>query len=257
MSQVTLSSSSAPSPIQFNQAAFNQVYNESVLGGSFLEVDSYYVQQKPRYQAVIQELCKLSLPQNAKVLEIGGGQIALLTQKLYDYDCTVADVSEEYSKGILTQGIGFRECDLLHDDLADRNQYDLIVLCEVIEHMPIPPHIVLEKMKAWLKPGGILFLTTPNLYRLRNLIRMAVGLRVFDTFLIPERGHGIGHPIEYSASHMQWQLETAGFEQVSIQLRQLDNAGSSWKSQLGRILASPLMLRPLWRDKLVAIAYKP
>ncbi|MEB3292611.1 MAG: hypothetical protein VKJ24_05590, partial [Synechococcales bacterium] len=96
MSQATLSSPRSFKPISFDSSAFDRVYRESVLGGNFLEVDSYYIQQKPRYQAVVQELCKLALPEEAKVLEIGGGQIALLTQKLYGYDCTVADVSEEY-----------------------------------------------------------------------------------------------------------------------------------------------------------------
>jgi hypothetical protein len=71
------------------------------------------------------------------------------------------------------------------------------------------------------------YITTPNLYRLRNLVRMALGARVFDLFYLPERGQGIGHPFEYSAFHLQWQLEKAGFKVDQIQLRQQDNAGAS------------------------------
>jgi 2-polyprenyl-3-methyl-5-hydroxy-6-metoxy-1,4-benzoquinol methylase len=146
---------------------------------------------------------------------------------------------------------------LLYDDIEDKNYYDLVILCEVIEHMPVPPYTILEKIKTWIKPGGWLFLTTPNLYRFRNLIRLALGMRVFDTFCIPEKGKSIGHPLEYSLSHLQWQLGQAGFQQIHIELKQLDNAGATLTSQLGRILASPFLLRPLWRDKLVAIAQKP
>lgn len=236
---------------------FEKAYKKTVLSNEFFEKDSYYVQQKSRYFNTLKYILQLQLPMSANILEIGGGQIALLTKELFNYKCTVADVNETYKHGLLDHDINFECCDLLHDDLQERDYYDLVVMCEVIEHMPVPPHIILEKVKAWLKPGGWLFLTTPNLYRFRNLVRLSLGLRVFDTFQIPERGSTIGHPLEYSQNHLKWQLEAAGFVSVNIQLRQLDNAGASLWTQLGRIIASPLLIRPLWRDKLVAIAKKP
>ena len=228
----------------------------AIINNNFFEEDSYYIQQKPRYFHVLKQICQLSLPNPARILEIGGGQIALLSKELFSDECTVADVNETYKQGILDRGLKFQCCDLLHDDLRERDAYDLVIICEVIEHIPIPPHIVLEKIKAWIKPGGLIFLTTPNLYRFRNLIRLALGLRVFDTFLLPERGQGIGHPFEYSQTHLEWQLSKAGFESINIQLKQLDNSGSSLWTQLGRVLVSPFLLRPLWRDKLVAVAKK-
>ena len=191
-----------------------------------------------------------------KILEIGGGQIALLMKELFDDSCTIADVNEAHKLGILNHGVNFLCCDLLHDDLEEKKIYALVIMCEVIEHMPIPPHIILEKVKTWIKPNGLLFLTTPNLYRFRNLIRLALGMRVFDTFLIPEREKSIGHLIEYSKTHMEWQLRKAGFSSINIELKQLDNAGSSFWAQLGRIIATPVLLRPLWRDKLIATAVK-
>lgn len=236
---------------------FEKAYQKVVLNSKFFEQDSYYVQQKPRYLNTLRYICQFSLPRAARILEISGGQIALLAKEILGYECTVADVNETYKQDILDHGIQFRCCDLLHDDLEERNCYDLVVMCEVIEHMPVPPYIILEKIKAWIKPGGSIFITTPNLYRFRNLVRLALGLNVFDTFLIPERGSGIGHPLEYSQMHLKWQLERAGFESVNIQLQQLDNAGSTLWTQLGRIIASPFLLRPLWRDKLVAVAQKP
>lgn len=242
---------------QLTKAEFEQAYRKTVLNNTFFEQDAYYVQQKPRYFNTLKYISKLPLPKSPQTLEVGGGQIALLIHELFGFQCTVADVNETYQQSIADFGIAFQTCDLLHDDLQQRDYYDLVVLCEVIEHMPVPPHLILEKIKAWLKPGGWLFLTTPNLYRLRNLVRLALGLRVFDTFRIPERGSSIGHPIEYSQSHLQWHLETAGFEFVQIELRQLDNAGSTLWTQLGRAVASPFLLRPLWRDKLIAVAQKP
>ena len=241
----------------FSKLDFEQAYQKTILNNDFFEQDSYYIQQKPRYFNTLKLICECSLPKPAKIIEFGGGQMALLNKNLFGDECTVADVNEKYKQGILDNGIEFKSCDLLHDDLNEQDFYDCVILCEVIEHMPIPPHIVLEKIKRTLKPGGLLFLTTPNLYRLRNLIRLALGLRVFDTFLIPERGKFIGHPFEYSAKHLTWQIEKAGFKLLKMELKQLDNAGATIWTQLGRIIASPLLLRPIWRDKLVAIAQKP
>ena len=233
---------------------FDRAYQKVVLNNSFFEKDNYYIQQKPRYFQTIKYLCSLELPEKKNILEIGGGQIALLMKELFNDTCTIADVNEAHKSGILNYGVDFLRCDLLHDNLEEKSAYDLVIMCEVIEHMPIPPHIILEKIKTWIKPNGLLFLTTPNLYRFRNLIRLALGMRVFDTFLIPERGKSIGHPIEYSKTHMEWQLKEAGFSSINIELKQLDNAGSSFWTQLGRIIATPVLLRPLWKDKLVATA---
>lgn len=240
-----------------DKLVFDKTYTETILNNNFFEKDSYYIQQKPRYFNTLEYVEALQLPRGAKLLEIGGGQIALLSSRLFGFDCTVADVNDCFQDGIREREIAFQSCDLLHDDLEQRNFFSAVVMCEVIEHMPVPPHIVLEKIFTWIEPGGVLLLTTPNLYRLRNVIRLAAGMRVFDTFRIPERGSGIGHPLEYSREHLHWHIERAGFEVQSIELRQLDNAGATLKTQILRLLAAPLLLRPLWRDKLVAVCRKP
>jgi SAM-dependent methyltransferase len=192
------------------------------------------------------------------VLEVGGGQIALLAQHLFGDEGTTGDVSEAYARPIASQGLGFVVCDLVHDDLPQhRDHFDAVILCEVIEHMPIPPHIVLEKVRTWLKPGGALLLTTPNLYRLRNALRLFLGMRVFCNWYYPPRGKGLGHPLEYSAEHLRFQIEQAGFTVERMDLCQLTNAGSHWWSKLGRVLLAPLLLRPKWRDSLLAVARRP
>jgi hypothetical protein len=105
-----------------------------------------------------------------------------------------------------------------------------------------------------MKPGGLLFMTTPNLYRLRNVIRLMLGMRVFDHFFIPERGHSIGHPFEYSAEHLSWQISQGGFKDIDVTYRQLSLSGSTFRAKLARMLLSPLLLREKFRDSLVVSA---
>ena len=236
---------------------FDRAYDELILNNKYVEEKGYYRRYRKRYFKTLQYFANLDLPRPAKILEVGGGQIALLAHHLFGDEGTTGDINEAYARPVTSHGLDFVVCDLVHDDVPHRDHFDVFVLCEVIEHMPIPPHIVLEKIKQWIKPGGVILLTTPNLYRLRNTLRLLTGMRVFCNWYYPPRGKGLGHPIEYSAEHMQWQLEKAGFEVRIMDHVQLTNAGSHWWSRIMRAVLAPLLLRPLWRDALVAVAVKP
>ena len=243
-------------PRIFDRAAFDEGYREIILGGEFFEDGDYYRGNWSRYRRTFELLSALPLPSPARLLEVGGGQMALLSHHLYGDDCTVGDVNEAFNSTLLEHGIRFVKCDLLRDDLPFDHELDVVVLLEVIEHMPVPLHQILEKVRRWMKPGGYLFCTTPNLYRLRNVIRLALGLRVFDFFFIPEESKSIGHPFEYYDAHLRFHLERAGFEVKSIERKQLHGfeSGATNLARVGRFLAAPLLINPAWRDSLVAIA---
>lgn len=242
----------------FSATEFKRVYDETILGNGFFEEHGYYRRYRKRYLKTVQLLTELPLPRPARLLEVGGGQIALLMRGLFEDDTTVADISEDHAEAVTRFGVNHVICDLLYDDLPETNAYDIVVLCEVIEHLPIPVHLVLAKIRQWLKPGGYILLTTPNLYRLRNGLRLLLGLPLFCPFFYPERGNSLGHPLEYSADHLRWQMEQAGFDVQYVRQLQLTNAGSHVWSQITRKLVSPLLaLRPVWRDSLVACGKRP
>ena len=243
----------------FSRSEFGKAYTDVVLQGDFFEADSYYNQHKRRYRRTLDRVCKIPIPTPARILEIGGGQIVLLSNRLFGDNVVLGDINPDYSKSVKDRGIEFVKCDLLHNDLDYRDEFDLIVVCEVVEHLPVPLHTILEKMKKWLKPGGYIFITTPNLYRFRNLVRLALGMRVFDLFFYPEPGNSIGHPFEFYEKHLRWHLDKAGFEIQYTELTQLVGfeCGATLLARVGRLLASPLTFRRLWRDSLVACARRP
>ncbi len=229
-----------------------------MLGNHFFEQPEYYRHQQPRYRRTLGYLADLSLPRPARILEIGGGQVLLLCHRLFGDKGKLADVSDEYADAVTRFGLEFTTCDLLYDDLPeDRGTYDLVVICEVIEHLPVPPYLILRKVRTWIRPGGYVLVTTPNLYRLRNAVRLALGMPLFCPFFYPQRGRSLGHPLEYSREHLRWQLEQAGFEVVRSELAQLSNVGSTLATRFARMLMTPLLWRSGWRDSLVAIARSP
>jgi len=245
-------------PIGSLRSEFDKIYDSRIVGGGFMEADEYYKLEKERYWRSLELLCQLDIPHPARILEIGGGQLAVLCKLLFGDDCTVADISQTYIAPMQEADIRFVTFSLLNSKPnAIADEFDVVILLEVIEHIPLPGYVVIERIKQFIRPGGIFFLTTRNLFRLRNLGRMILGIEFLDHFTLPSyEGHGLGHQLEYSAKHLGWQIQRAGMEIVMLKEDNLGARGHSIKARLARTLMAPLALRPIWRDGLVAVARK-
>lgn len=239
------------------RAQFDEIYESCILGGGFVETDEYYRLEKRRYWRSLELLCELIVTPPVKILEIGGGQLALLCKKLFGDECTVADISQDYGAPLRKANLDLITFNLMDSDSNKVGaEFDIIIMLEVIEHIPVPAYAVIERLKPLLKPSGIVFLTTRNLFRIRNLIRMFLGREFLDRFMIPEPGQGLGHQLEYSADHLRWQLGRTGMKIVMLREDNLGRTGHSVKARLARTLLAPLELRPRWRDGLVAAVQK-
>ncbi|UAK24931.1 class I SAM-dependent methyltransferase [Sphingomonas nostoxanthinifaciens] len=243
---------------QITPAAFDAVYDRFVRPGGFHEHDDYYDISHDRYVQTLGYLADIALPDNARLLDIGGGQMAILGAKLFGFDAVIGDINENFRGPADDAGIGFAVCNLIDDDPpAFKGAFDAVVLAEVVEHLPMPPYIVLSKVRTWLKPGGALLVTTPNLFRLRNTARMLLGRDPFDRFMMPRHDVSLGHQTEYSGEHLAWQIREAGFTLERLEHDQLGATGFSWKARLARTLLSPLTRRKAWREELVAVGRNP
>jgi len=251
------SASSGPESLNTLRARFDEVYDRNIIGNGFFESDDYYRRERERYWRSLNLLREVALPPPASMLEIGGGQLAILCNKLFGYECDVADVSNAFSSSVKRNSLKFFQHNLLtgEGDLTTQ-RYNVIILLEVIEHIPIPAYVILNRLKALLNEGGIVFITTPNLFRIRNLVRMVAGVEFLDRFELPTGTEGLGHQLEYSADHLSWQILRAKMEIVMIRHDQLGHIGHTLKARIGRYFAAPLGVRPKWRDELVAVARK-
>jgi len=126
---------------------------------------------------------------NGKLLEIGVSEFSGFYQHLWP-ELEVHTLDRPYEEGY----IGFTEsvaqkisaCSAhfsvdLNDpaSLAEKTrpkamaQYDVIVFAEVLEHLTVNPVELLTALIALLKPGGYIYLTTPNFFRWRNLDKIS------------------------------------------------------------------------------------
>jgi SAM-dependent methyltransferase len=87
--------------------------------------------------------------------------------------------------------------------------FDVVVFCEIIEHLQFDPFSALKEIKRILKPGGQLILTTPNVARLDNVFQIAAGKNINDRY----SGYGPygRHNREYTQAEIESLLQLMGF----------------------------------------------
>src|SRR5262249_45055192 len=89
--------------------------------------------------------------------------------------------------------------------------FDVVLYCEVLEHMTSDPLNSLLNLKRVLRPGGDLILTTPNVARLENVARLVAGGNISG----PHSGHRPygRHNREYTRHELHHLLRYCGFSE--------------------------------------------
>lgn len=87
--------------------------------------------------------------------------------------------------------------------------FDVVLFCEIIEHLLMDPLHALREIHRVLKPTGQLVLTTPNVGRLQNLIALVEGRSIYD----PYSGFGPygRHNREFTPHEINQILRFSGF----------------------------------------------
>lgn len=124
-------------------------------------------------------------------------------------------------------GIDFSVADAYEAPFA-AGHFDVVVCNNLWEHVPDPLRL-LGEMKAMLKPGGCVIMSTPSRYHLGNLLRVLRGKPV--QFMSPH------HVTEYTVGQVIEQFTYGGFKVEAIVSRPIE--AGSWKRALARAVLSP------------------
>lgn len=170
------------------------------------------------------------------VLELGANPylFTLLMQRLYRYDLTLANFigqniysteqgrgnqriwSEQYAED---HTFAFDSFNLeLSDYPYPDESFDLLLFCEILEHLVVDPLPVFTRLRRVLKPGGMLLVTTPNAVRLANVALVLAGSNPFDRYH-PQNGVYGRHNREFTVPELDTILRGAGFELLTLTTR--------------------------------------
>lgn len=103
-----------------------------------------------------------------KVLDLGAGQGAL-TQRLFDmgYEVSACDLFPEYFK---YPKVKCERVDVTENFPYSDNTFDLVIAIEVTEHI-LDHENFFREINRILKPGGRLYISTPNILSLKSRMR--------------------------------------------------------------------------------------
>jgi SAM-dependent methyltransferase len=195
-----------------------------------------------------------ALRQPGLTVEIGGYPFCFsLCLGKIDVELITVDLAPQRAGKLIEEhSLSVRRLDIEHQSLPfNDGSVAMVCLCATFEHLRSDPLFALEEIRRVLQPNGVLYLTTPNLYRVGNIISFLLGNGLaFD----PIREYGklrgvghMGHVREYTASEMRRFLDVAGFRSIDVKMR-------ATPSRRGKFVDMVYKLAPAIRGELVVTA---
>lgn len=191
--------------------------------------DSYHKVHKARLARTAHIVADLvaEVGKDCKVLELGtSGFLPVTLKSLFPsvaIDVTEYEESKDSNEASVKQkefGIADKTVtvttfglDLEYSTLPVADEtYDIVICCEVLEHMEIDPMFMLTEVNRVLKTGGKLMLTTPNILSSRAITKMVEGYEPYFYMHYHKTREYNRHNYEYSVKGLWAVLKCAGFD---------------------------------------------
>lgn len=185
------------------------------------EAERYWARNRGRFAELMNVVDRLAQDrQVARVLDIGASfQTRWLAHRRPDWQ--IDTLGFEDRRFTLPAPSRHWDFDLNVSDQPNRpaapaEGYDLILFLEVIEHLHTAPRLVLAALREWMRPGGLMVVSTPNALWLKHRIKLLTGRHPFEQ-IREDRGNP-GHFREYTAPELAVIAQGAGLavEQVDV-----------------------------------------
>jgi len=188
---------------------------------------TYLARHRHEYVRTVSDILRHRPPDAGpvRVLELGAffGTVCIALAS-FGYEVTAADIPEyidmpeqvaRYARHkVRTKGVRLQNFKMPFE----AESFDVVIMCEVLEHLNFNPLPLLKEINRILAPGGIFYLSLPNYANIRNRVKVlkggAPGIDV-ESFYEQLRPGGqeivYGHWREYTAPEVRAMLEPLGF----------------------------------------------
>jgi SAM-dependent methyltransferase len=233
----------------------------------------YTAAAQERYDFVL-ELIRADLRPPASIVELGaapGWQAVGLRRA--GYGVTAVDIGELSDKwddaatgtmaGVFeSAGVEFVRWDLEKVPYPlDTDGFDAVVMTEVFEHLRDYPATSLIEVRRILRPGGRLYLTTPNAAYIGTRLRLLAGKSVGSSLQDWIGGIPFArHAREYTFAEMKDLFAYAGLRPVTLTSRHfhINSGRQSRAARLGKLVIDYVArVLPTLGPALIAVAEKP
>ena len=214
----------------------------------------YNYTHKRRYARTL-DVLRENVSDGERVLELGTSHIIPIALKLLNPDVRVSVTEFDLDlpvSGSMVCSVGDeqREVERYSVDLestelpVEAGLFDVVLCCEVLEHMDVDPMFMLAEVNRILKPGGKLILTTPNITNSRAIWKILRGIEPYFYMQYHKDRSPYRHNFEHSVDTVSALLSGAGFSHtiwtedtfenpVTEDIERLTNAG--FKLKLDRL----------------------
>ncbi len=198
---------------------------EQIAGGLGFQGRSYLEEHVDRLYDTFREVeALIKVVPCTNILSVGAGSayVEMVIKKIYPkVEITVVDFEEciKMNRDVYDQfGLRYVARDICLPLDIGLDRYDLIMACEILEHLPKSPRLLFEELARYVTGGGVILITTPNLARLENVIKLLLAKPILEdpdrTFAPVEFGNEGYHRREYVEEELVELAERAGFEHV-------------------------------------------
>jgi SAM-dependent methyltransferase len=156
----------------------------------------------------------------SKVLDIGAsfGHMDFIIKKLFNFNVYAIDIQqsthEQLRKILENEGIRYSFCNILNQPIPfQEGSFDLVLFCDVIEHLPINPSPIFHEIRRVLRSERNLILTTDNVCQLQNICLLLLKRNILEEIHSDETWQKFywRHFRYYSLSECVALLQESGF----------------------------------------------
>jgi SAM-dependent methyltransferase len=225
---------------------------------------NYAHKMEDTYVRTLRDVVSILGSSTKSVLEIGAltGIVSICLRRI-GHEVHALDIPELFSdkhvqdyymrRDVRTHSINLRHAKLPFDD----ERFDLIIMCETLEHLNFNPIPVLLEISRVLKTGGYFYIAMPNLTRLSNRIKLLLGRQIYGSIdalflqLSREVNMIVGiHWREYTIKETKELLKRLGFH---LEWAYFHAPQYATTSLLRRIIFTAV---PQWRETQVVVGKK-